>query len=282
MQREGTLKIEPVDTWVSQRGYDAERLRAGQQRGRRRLDRRHEARVRRLGAQLDLPELHVLRDAHRCRSRSCSTRRSSSSAPWCSGPEFGPIAALGIALVAPPVPPPADRALDAGGRLPDRDRRHVRGRAPGERLGWATLSRSRPAARHRVHLHARQVVVHRGGHRRRGGRAVADVGAARGLAGVFISVTTVPAAGNVALGLAFGQIAEVRGSACSSGQHRRHGPRRLAHARLPEDRLEPVRRTARAPAREVAAAPLSRGCIRANRPGSSIGDMPRHPGRSPP
>ena len=34
-----------------------------------------------------------------------------------------------------------------------------------------------------------------------------------GLSGVFISVTTVPAAGNVALGLAFGLGTEVRGSA---------------------------------------------------------------------
>lgn len=33
-----------------------------------------------------------------------------------------------------------------------------------------------------------------------------------GLSGVFISVTTIPAAGNVALGLAFGEWAEVRGS----------------------------------------------------------------------
>lgn len=33
-----------------------------------------------------------------------------------------------------------------------------------------------------------------------------------GLSGVFISVTTIPAAGNLALGLAFGQWAEVRGS----------------------------------------------------------------------
>jgi uncharacterized hydrophobic protein (TIGR00271 family) len=34
-----------------------------------------------------------------------------------------------------------------------------------------------------------------------------------GLSGVFISVTTVPAAGNVALGLAFGAVDEIRGSA---------------------------------------------------------------------
>ena len=33
-----------------------------------------------------------------------------------------------------------------------------------------------------------------------------------GLSGVFISVTTIPAAGNVALGLAFGAWPEVRGS----------------------------------------------------------------------
>lgn len=33
-----------------------------------------------------------------------------------------------------------------------------------------------------------------------------------GLSGVFISVTTVPAAGNIALGLAFGAVDEIRGS----------------------------------------------------------------------
>jgi uncharacterized membrane protein len=34
-----------------------------------------------------------------------------------------------------------------------------------------------------------------------------------GLSGVFISVTTVPAAGNIALGIALGDLAEVSGSA---------------------------------------------------------------------
>jgi hypothetical protein len=38
-----------------------------------------------------------------------------------------------------------------------------------------------------------------------------------GLSGVFISVTTVPAAGNVALGLAFGAGAEIWGSALQLG-----------------------------------------------------------------
>lgn len=40
---------------------------------------------------------------------------------------------------------------------------------------------------------------------------------ANGLVGVFISVTTIPAAGNVALGLAFGVSSEVRGSAAQLG-----------------------------------------------------------------
>ena len=38
-----------------------------------------------------------------------------------------------------------------------------------------------------------------------------------GLSGVFISVTTVPAAGNIALGLAFGAWSEVWGSALQLG-----------------------------------------------------------------
>jgi uncharacterized hydrophobic protein (TIGR00271 family) len=40
-----------------------------------------------------------------------------------------------------------------------------------------------------------------------------------GLSGVFISVTTVPAAGNIALGLAFGAWSEVRGSALMLGMN---------------------------------------------------------------
>jgi len=40
---------------------------------------------------------------------------------------------------------------------------------------------------------------------------------ASGLVGVFISVTTIPAAGNVALGLAFGVGSEVRGSLLQLG-----------------------------------------------------------------
>ena len=51
-----------------------------------------------------------------------------------------------------------------------------------------------------------------------------------GLSGVFISVTTVPAAGNIALGLAFGAWHEVWGSALQLGLNLvGDGPRRLGH-----------------------------------------------------
>ena len=59
-----------------------------------------------------------------------------------------------------------------------------------------------------------------------------------GLSGVFISVTTVPAAGNVALGLAFGLGTEVRGSALQLAREPdRDGGRGVAHPHVPAGRV---------------------------------------------
>ena len=44
-----------------------------------------------------------------------------------------------------------------------------------------------------------------------------------GLVGVFISVTTIPAAGNVALGLAFGSGPRSGAAPAAARQHHRHG-----------------------------------------------------------
>ena len=65
VQREGTLKIEPVDTWVSRPGFDAEQLAPGSSADAVVWIDVTQTCVRRVGAELDLPELHVLRDAHR-------------------------------------------------------------------------------------------------------------------------------------------------------------------------------------------------------------------------
>lgn len=130
------------------------------------------------------------------------------------GPEFGPIAALGVALV--------------------RRRFHLLRLAlgtlvvgfvvaitvtcvaglVGKALGWVTVEgftapRPETAFIYTPDRWSFIVAVIAGA------AGVLSLTSARvgGLSGVFISVTTVPAAGNIALGLAFGQLAEVRGSA---------------------------------------------------------------------
>ena len=56
------------------------------------------------------------------------------------------------------------------------------------------------------------MVVYRRGHRGVGRSPVTHIEEGRRLTGVFISVTTVPAAGNIALGAAFGVGSEIWGS----------------------------------------------------------------------
>ena len=57
-----------------------------------------------------------------------------------------------------------------------------------------------------------QVVVYHRGHRGDGRRLITHIEQGGGLTGVFISVTTVPAAGNIALGAAFGVGSAIWGS----------------------------------------------------------------------
>ncbi|WP_278255552.1 DUF389 domain-containing protein [Nocardioides convexus] len=79
---------------------------------------------------------------------------------------------------------------------------------------------------------------------------------ASGLSGVFISVTTIPAAGNVALGLAFGVPGEVRGSLLQpAAQRGRHGRRGLAHPGVPAGGVAPRVRTTGPPRRPGPAPP---------------------------
>ena len=122
------------------------------------------------------------------------------------GPEFGPIAAIGVALVRRRTQLLAIATAHAGARVRGRHPRDVPRRAarPGAGLGDLRGHR-RAAARRRPSSTSpnRWTLV------------VAVIAAAAGvlsltsahtggLSGVFISVTTVPAAGNIALGLAFG------------------------------------------------------------------------------
>jgi len=217
VHREGTLKIEPADTWVSQRGYDAERLAPGSSA---------DAVVwidvtRRAYADSELNWTYL--------SFMCFATLIASIAiivdsqilvigAMVLGPEFGPIAALGVALV--------------------RRRFHLLRIAlwtlvagfviaiavtcaaalVAKQLGWATVEQvtaPRPQTQFIYTPDKWSFIVAVIA----GAAGVLSLTSARvgGLAGVFISVTTVPAAGNVALGLAFGQMTEVRGSALQLG-----------------------------------------------------------------
>jgi uncharacterized hydrophobic protein (TIGR00271 family) len=129
------------------------------------------------------------------------------------GPEFGPIAALGVALV---------RRRDALFRLAARTL--VLGfvvaiavtavaALVGRALGWvtvATVTADRPATGFIYSPDKWSFIVAIIA----AAAGVLSLTSARvgGLSGVFISVTTVPAAGNIALGLAFGVGGEIRGS----------------------------------------------------------------------
>ena len=129
------------------------------------------------------------------------------------GPEFVPIAALGLALVRrrPALLRHAVRALLVGFAVAIAA---ATGAALVARaLGWVTLAQvtaPRPATAFVYSPDKWSFIV---------AVIAAAAGALSltsakvgGLSGVFISVTTIPAAGNVALGLAFGVSDEVRGS----------------------------------------------------------------------
>lgn len=129
------------------------------------------------------------------------------------GPEFGAIAALGVALVRrrPLLLAVAARALAVGFAVAIAVTcvAALIGRA----LGWVTLediTGDRPATAFIYTPDKWSFVVAV----LAAAAGVLSLTSARvtGLSGVFISVTTIPAAGNVALGLAFGAWGEVRGS----------------------------------------------------------------------
>jgi uncharacterized hydrophobic protein (TIGR00271 family) len=129
------------------------------------------------------------------------------------GPEFGAVAALGVALVRrrPLLLAVAARALAVGFAVAIAVT-CVAGLI-GRALGWVTLqdiTGERPATAFIYTPDKWSFVVAV----LAAAAGVLSLTSARvtGLSGVFISVTTIPAAGNVALGLAFGAWGEVRGS----------------------------------------------------------------------
>ena len=163
------------------------------------------------------------------------------------GPEFGAVAALGIALVRRrySLLALAGRTLALGFlvSIAVTTLLALVGRALGG-SPWRTWS---APSGHCVHLHPDKwsfivaVIAAAAG--------VLSLTSARvgGLSGVFISVTTVPAAGNVALGLAFGAGHEIWGLAAAGGEPRGDGSRRLADAGAAAGGVVPGRGAAQPP-----------------------------------
>ncbi|MDM7855160.1 DUF389 domain-containing protein [Cellulomonas alba] len=213
LHRVGTLQVENVETWMSRAGRDAE--------------------TRTPGASADAvvwPEvtLRAYSDTElnwTFVSFMCLATLMASIAivvdsqilvvgAMVLGPEFGAVAALGVALVRRRVNllRLAVRALVVGFVVAIAFA--CVAALVGRGLGWVTpadVSGSRPGTAFIYEPDKWSVIVAVVA----GAAGVLSLTSARmgGLTGVFISVTTIPAAGNVALGLAFGAFAEVRGSA---------------------------------------------------------------------
>lgn len=209
----GTLQIDPVETWTSQAGYDAERLAPGSSAD-------------------SVVWLSVIQRAYADAELNWTYLTFMSLATLIAsiaivldsqilvigamvlGPEFGAVAALGVALVR-------RRASLLRYAL----RTLVLGFAAaiafatvaalvGRLLGWVTLEDVTGPRPDTAFIYTPDkwsfivaIVA--------GAAGVLSLTSAKlgGLSGVFISVTTVPAAGNIALGLAFLVPSEIWGSA---------------------------------------------------------------------
>lgn len=209
---EGTVHVDQVQTWVSRKGLAAERLAPGSS-----ADAVVWAEVIENAygdAELNWTYLTFMTLATLIASIAIAIdSQILVIGAMVLGPEFGAIAALGVALVRrrPALLRFAARTLLLG-------------------FGCAILISAGLSllARGIGWIHRTDVVGHRVGTSFiyspdrwsftvaviAGAAGVLSLTSARlgGLSGVFISVTTVPAAGNVALGLVFGAWAEVRGS----------------------------------------------------------------------
>ena len=213
----GTVHVDPVHAWVSQAGFDAERIASEEQRRRGRLAPSGPTRLRGLRTQLDLPQLYG-------RWRPCWLQSPSS---WDSdilvigamvlGPEFGAIAALGVALVRRrPCAVPLRVPLRWSGGSRWRSRRPPWPCLVWRSVRWINPPKTSPVPRPDTARPPRRTSW---------SFLVAPIAAAAagvlsltsakvgGLSGVFISVCTVPAAGNIGLGSGLRRCDESVGSA---------------------------------------------------------------------
>jgi uncharacterized hydrophobic protein (TIGR00271 family) len=212
IHREGSLRIEPVSTWLSKDGYEAERRTPGSG-----ADAVVWAEVTQRAyedSELNWTYLSFMTLATLLASIAIVLdSQILVIGAMVLGPEFGAVAALGVALVRRRVHllGIATRTLVGGFTIAIAVSTVVVLVAKG--LGWITLedvTGPRPGTNF-IYFPDKwsfivAVIAAAAG--------VLSITSARtgGLSGVFISVTTVPAAGNVALGLAFGVGAEIWGS----------------------------------------------------------------------
>jgi uncharacterized hydrophobic protein (TIGR00271 family) len=212
IHREGSLRIEPVSTWLSKDGYEAERRTPGSG-----ADAVVWAEVTQRAyedSELNWTYLSFMTLATLLASIAIVLdSQILVIGAMVLGPEFGAVAALGVALVRRRVHllGIATRTLVGGFTIAIAVTTVVVLVAKG--LGWITLedvTGPRPGTNF-IYFPDKwsfivAVIAAAAG--------VLSITSARtgGLSGVFISVTTVPAAGNVALGLAFGVGAEIWGS----------------------------------------------------------------------
>lgn len=212
VHQEGTVHIEPVPAWLSQRGFEAERLAPGSG-----ADSVVWADVtQRAYDDSELNWTYVSFMVLATLIAGIAIVLDSQIlvvGAMVLGPEFGAVAALGVALVRRRLSllRLAARTLVAGFAVAIAVT--TVGALAGRALGWITIddltgSRPQTAFIYRPDKWSLIVAVVAAA------AGVLSLTSARvgGLTGVFISVTTIPAAGNVALGLAFGAWAEVRGS----------------------------------------------------------------------
>ncbi len=211
VHRDGTLHIEPVSSWLSRDGFQAERRTPGSS-----ADSVVWAEVtQRAYEDSELNWTYVSFMTLATMIAAIAVVLDSQIlviGAMVLGPEFGAVAALGLALVRrrPALLGSAARTVVAGFAIAIVATVFAALAARG--LGWVTLADvtgRRPGTDFIYSPNKWSFIVAVIA----GAAGVLSLTSARtgGLSGVFISVTTVPAAGIIALGVAFGEGADVRG-----------------------------------------------------------------------
>lgn len=213
VQHDGTLQLDQVGTWLSRSGLDAEERAPGSS-----ADSVVWAEVTRRG--YDDSELNWTFMSFMVMATLLAAiaivldSQVLTIGAMVLGPEFGAVAALGVALVRRrwTLLGFAARALLAG--FPVAIAVTALAGVLGREIGWITaadISVDRSATAFIYHPDKWSFIVAL----LAGAAGVLSLTSAKvgGLSGVFISVTTIPAAGNVGLALAFADWSEARGSA---------------------------------------------------------------------